>query len=322
VTSPRDRDAATDRLLRRALGRSSAPRTDACLDAETLAAWFDGRLSGAALDSVEQHVADCAHCQAMLGALVRSDLPAQEAAARSSKWFGWLVPVAAAAAIVIVAVITLRPDRSVETPETMAEAPRQEAFADSRGAAPPQPTTPPAPAEPERRADAAAGRTAAAPPAVVPATPPPARQVLERPSFRNEADTLAKADATPIEIITPDDRTRWRLAGSVVQRTNDGGSTWEVVDGPEDLDAVLTAGSSPSPTVLWAVGQAGVVLVTTDGRTLRRLPFPEAVDLTAVEATDATTATVTTVDGRRFRTNDAGRIWTPTGGGRVFRPGV
>jgi hypothetical protein len=320
VTSPRDRDAATDRLLRQVMQGSSAPRTEVCLDAETLAAWFDDRLSGAALESVEQHVADCAHCQAMLGAFVRSDLPAQEAAGRAPKWFGWLVPVAAAAALVIVAVVTLRPDRAVEAPETMAEAPRQEAFADSREAVPP-PAPPPAPAEPERRADAAAGRNAAAPPAAVP-TPPPARQALERPSFRREVDTLAKAEATPIEIATPDDRIRWRLAGSVIQRTTDDGSTWEVVNSPENLDAILTAGSSPTPTVLWAAGQAGVVLLTTDGRTARLVAFPEAVDLTAVEATDRQTATVTTADGRRFRTSDGGGTWTPSGGGRGFSPGV
>jgi photosystem II stability/assembly factor-like uncharacterized protein len=164
------------------------------------------------------------------------------------------------------------------------------------------------------------GRSAAAPPA---APPPATEPTLQRQAVgATEAAELAKTDATPIEISTPNEQVRWRLAGSVVQRTLDGGSTWEVLNAPGDLDAVLSAGSSPSTNVLWAVGPAGVVLVTTDGRSMRRVTFPEAADLTAVEATDATRATVTTADGRRFRTTDGGRTWTSIGGGRVFRPGV
>jgi photosystem II stability/assembly factor-like uncharacterized protein len=51
------------------------------------------------------------------------------------------------------------------------------------------------------------------------------------------------------------------------------------------------------------------VLLTTDGRQWRRLTFPVAADLTAVQATDARSATVTSVDGRRFRTADGGATW-------------
>ena len=51
-------------------------------------------------------------------------------------------------------------------------------------------------------------------------------------------------------------------------------------------------------------------MVTADGLTFARVPLPERVDLTAVTATDALTAIVTTADGRRFRTGDAGRTWS------------
>jgi hypothetical protein len=44
----------------------------------------------------------------------------------------------------------------------------------------------------------------------------------------------------------------------------------------------------------------------------RRVGFPEPIDLTAVRATDARTATVTTVDGRSFATTDGGGTWIPT----------
>jgi photosystem II stability/assembly factor-like uncharacterized protein len=43
------------------------------------------------------------------------------------------------------------------------------------------------------------------------------------------------------------------------------------------------------------------------------VPFPEAVDLASVQASDARTAVITTNDGRTFRTADAGQTWT---GGR------
>ena len=71
----------------------------------------------------------------------------------------------------------------------------------------------------------------------------------------------------------------------------------------------ITSNSSPSPDVTWFVGRAGVVLLTTDGKTVTRVPFPETTDLTAVTASDARIAVVTTVDGRRFRTEDGGKTW-------------
>jgi hypothetical protein len=38
---------------------------------------------------------------------------------------------------------------------------------------------------------------------------------------------------------------------------------------------------------------------------------PEATDLIAIRALTATSAIVTTADNRQFRTDDAGRTWTP-----------
>jgi photosystem II stability/assembly factor-like uncharacterized protein len=79
----------------------------------------------------------------------------------------------------------------------------------------------------------------------------------------------------------------------------DGGSTWS----PQQTGVTtpLTAGVSPIPSVCWFVGTNGVIVITTDGRTWRRISFPEAVDLVAIQATDASTATVTTSDGGNSR---------------------
>jgi photosystem II stability/assembly factor-like uncharacterized protein len=94
--------------------------------------------------------------------------------------------------------------------------------------------------------------------------------------------------------------------GSVEYSTN-GGATWEPL--PTGVSAQLTAGSSPSASVCWLVGRGGVVLLTTNGRSWQRLAPPDTADLAAVQATDARRATVTTADGRVFRTEDAGQTW-------------
>jgi photosystem II stability/assembly factor-like uncharacterized protein len=57
-------------------------------------------------------------------------------------------------------------------------------------------------------------------------------------------------------------------------------------------------------------GRAGVVLLSTDGRRFSRVPFPETMDLSAVRATDARSASVSTTDGRTFSTIDGGVTWT------------
>jgi Putative zinc-finger len=102
---------------------------------------------------------------------------------------------------------------------------------------------------------------------------------------------------------------RWRVAdGRTVQRSLDAGANFSTQYTAES-GVLLTAGAAPSANVCWLVGRAGAVVLSTDGRVWRRLTFPEQVDLTAVTATDARTASVTTADGRRFGTADGGGTW-------------
>ena len=57
-------------------------------DAETMAAWVDGGLSGEALDLVQLHVADCVRCQSLVGALARTDvIAAQVEPLRAARWW-------------------------------------------------------------------------------------------------------------------------------------------------------------------------------------------------------------------------------------------
>ena len=99
----RERDQAVERLLRQSSQtRRNAGVTDSCLDAETLAAWADGGLSGAELALAQTHVADCARCQTMIGTLARinSGVPLAKPEHASRRWLAWLVPLTAAAAAV------------------------------------------------------------------------------------------------------------------------------------------------------------------------------------------------------------------------------
>jgi photosystem II stability/assembly factor-like uncharacterized protein len=119
-----------------------------------------------------------------------------------------------------------------------------------------------------------------------------------------ESQFSSKAE---IIVTSADPAVRWRVRPAAIERTADGGSTWTATAVAGDID--LAAGSAPSAVVCWMVGGSGTVLRTTDGRTWQRLAFPETVALTGVEASDERTATVTTTDGRRFRTTDGGATW-------------
>jgi photosystem II stability/assembly factor-like uncharacterized protein len=148
------------------------------------------------------------------------------------------------------------------------------------------------------KAQAADAPVAAAPPAA-PAAPAAAR-------------VLSFAASEPV-VVSSNPGSRWRLLrGGAVQRSADAGSTWETQS--TGVSETLTAGASPSPSVCWLVGPGGIVLLSTDGRSWKRVGFPEAVQLVAVRATDEQTATVTAVDGREFVTEDGGRTWTRAAG--------
>jgi hypothetical protein len=97
-------------------------------------------------------------------------------------------------------------------------------------------------------------------------------------------------------------------AGGRLSRSGDAGATWHEQSSGVTVD--LKAGAAPSPATCWIVGAAGTVLLTTDGERWERRPFPLAVDLAAVEASSARAAAITTRDGRRFETLDAGLTWS------------
>lgn len=315
-----------------------------CLDAETLAAWADDLLTAGERAAVEAHAADCARCQAMLAAMVRTEPAAQPVAAwwRRGSVARWLVPLAtatAAAALLWAVVVprTTRPqepasaDRGAAPEGTIAEAPAASpvpsaeatlqtptaegrvARKDESGAAHLlDAVKPPAP---ERKTSAAMSAPAAPAPA---AAPPPQAEPMASADraaglgggARREQTFANALRAQPMpEIVSSNPASRWRITPTpgLVQHSADGGATWE----PQQTQVIadLTTGASPTPSVCWLVGRAGLVLLSTDARTWRRVTFPESADLVAVQATDDSTATVTTADGRKFSTSDGGLTW-------------
>ena len=171
------------------------------------------------------------------------------------------------------------------------------------------------------------------PPAAPAAAPPPAGGQLaaaqQAPSVLVAADAARKRAVAEADRAAPAAATRrdarnleaglttvsapggtvlWMFgAGGRLSRSGDAGATWHEQRSGVTVD--LKAGAAPSPATCWIVGAAGTVLLTTDGERWERRPFPLAVDLAAVEASSARAAAVTTRDGRRFETLDAGATW-------------
>ena len=133
------------------------------------------------------------------------------------------------------------------------------------------------------------------------AAPPPAVATLQK---------RAALDSNVIDIPTLDPALGWRIAGDRLERSDNGGATWTVKR--QSAGDGLAAGSAPSNSVAWFVGRNGLVLLTTNsGATFTDVSLAEPLDLASVAAIDARSASVYSVVGRRFRTDDGGRTWRP-----------
>jgi hypothetical protein len=284
-----------------------------------------------------------------------------------ARWWRWLVPVGAVAAMLAVVLLlpreTPRPASPVVQQQTAARQDQNkdlafrpapsiaEAKKDARdearvgerdqkleAAKPAAPATPP-PAAPTPRAasPAVAAQPAAgaletknAPLQPRQAAPPPPTTTGALDKTQAAAGANAKAaganadaaasrnlsalqraneltDAFRVDVVSPDGTTKWRISSRTVERSTDGGATWTTA--VTVMDGTWTAGAAPSSTTLWLVGRKGLVERTIDGRTFQRVTFPETTDLSAVQATSADTATITTADGRSFGTTDGGKSW-------------
>lgn len=327
MTSRRQPDDSLDPLLRAAARQADdARRANACLEPDVIASWADGHLGRADTAALESHAASCDRCRAVLAALIRT-IPA---AAEKSPWWKapvlrWAAPLGAVAGAAIIFVTldrTIGRDREMPADSTLS-APAVLAERDT----PPAPTVAAVPVEPpEGRVQPDAARTrqpapsqqvaesvkpAPSPPAAPPTAPAPRGARAEAAPGQLATDAIAgfqSPDRGPLMLASPDKSVRWRVLPGRVERTTDGGETWDTH--PLATTVLLTTGGCPSPDVCWIAGAAGTVLRTTDGRTWVAVASPDSADITSIRPTDALTAVLTTADGRSFVTADGGQTWS------------
>ena len=263
------------------------------------------------------------------------------------KWLTWAVPLTAAATIAMLIVMDRRTQRAVppsrtDTPQVaesrrgdppaIAPAERSDLKDQSTSAtARDREARTAAPPDARQSSDALAKREidklqanrpadptsmmsrgtppAAQPPAAVPQTPKPPEQKAAAAQARTEESErfMRKLDAPVIEIRSPNPSVRWRAAGMTVERSIDAGTTW--TPAPTGLTTAITAGAAPGESTCWLAGRGGVVLLSIDGATWQRVSSPTTTDLSAIRASDARNATITTADGGEFTTTDGGRSW-------------
>jgi hypothetical protein len=136
--------------------------------------------------------------------------------------------------------------------------------------------------------------------------------VANRNLTANESVMVQANDATSAQTVvhSPDPQVLWRFSGGrFVERSSDAGVTWHVQW--TNANAHLVAGVAPSGNSCWLVGRAGLVLVTVNGKKWKQVAPPANADFVDVAATDASSAIVTSADGRKFTTSDRGNHWSP-----------
>jgi hypothetical protein len=126
VSEARDRDGAVEQWLRHqsTVEADLAPSAE-CLDAETMAAWIDRSLAGAARTDADAHVAGCARCQAIAATVARTESIADWSAAERRprwRWLTWAVPLSAAATVAAVILVARRDvDRSPQNNQPVSQ---------------------------------------------------------------------------------------------------------------------------------------------------------------------------------------------------------
>jgi hypothetical protein len=343
-----ERDQSIERLLRQTLktpGRDGV--TGACLDAETLAAWTDGGLSGEALESAQLHVADCSRCQDLVGTLARitATVPEPEPVRVSRRWLAWFVPLTAAAAALALWVAlpgndartalvqqtpTLQsqlqdkvlepqarepqpPDRSAQAVGgTRAPEPRAEPEAELRRSARQQPTTTPEAASKDvARNDEAKEKAEAGATAAL---------------GRVESDELRKGFTAPAAPPAP------AAATAAAPSTLAADSTVRTARSAARAgNAAATEIVSPDPAVRWRIIGAALQHSANGGATWEPVSTGVAAELTAGAAPSATVCwlvgrrglVLLTTDGRTWRVvtfpemTDLSAVFTVDAGGNV-----
>jgi hypothetical protein len=110
-------------------------------------------------------------------------------------------------------------------------------------------------------------------------------------------------------VVRASDLIQVRVNRDRIERTSDGGTTWQTER--SGLSSPMLAGACVSTDVCWLGGAGGHVLRREPGGRWVEGRIPSDARVAAIDARDASRAIVTVSDGRRFSTSDGGQSWTP-----------
>jgi hypothetical protein len=315
VNGSRERDQAVEQLLRQSLPRSGSA-SDACLDAETLAAWADGGLSGDALEMAQSHVADCARCQAMVGAQARIDsrVPQVNPERAARPWLAWLVPLTAAAAAIAIWVAVPRnssapvsPSSNVQQPEAQSKLspppalsePRTQPRGEPKGALS-EPRT-----QPRGESKGALSEPRTQLRGESKGAPLRGRDQAKTPASDQKKD-MSGAEATELRKESAQlesERTRSPAGRSAAPAP----ASAPIAAAPPAL-ADKAVGVTPDSSVRWRIAGSGLERSTNNGLLWEAAPTGVAAELTAVAAPSASVCWVVGRGGVVLLSTD-GRSW-------------
>ena len=119
---------------------------------------------------------------------------------------------------------------------------------------------------------------------------------------------LVARGATAKKVMAPSPAGKWRVGGHGLIEKADANGNW--TRQASGVEANLLDIAFATPSVGWAVGQAGTALRTTDGgSTWNQIPIPTRADLVRVTASGEYAARVVTRDGQTLATTDSGKSW-------------
>jgi Photosynthesis system II assembly factor YCF48 len=323
-----------DKLLRETLAARGAVPMTPCLDAETAAALADDTLTSRERAGAEAHVADCARCQALLAAIVRT------APAPARRWWQqpvmmWAAPltVAAAAATVWInvsrqpaepaAMQTTRVDTAAPaieaTPLDQRAIAKETPAPPAAGAGMPR-TTPPALAKDRDQASAATTAQPMLPNAFVDATAAARAESKPAAPGTRSADALLPSRplpvAAPAPAAEPDLAERSRRAAAAQAPQSPRAET--SIANRESAQMMARAFNavrdpvvmSSDPRNRWRIGRDGAVDHTSDGGvTWQPQSTGVGVTLTAGASPTASVCWLVGPGGVVVLTTDEGQSW-------------
>lgn len=285
-----NRDQAIERALKDALRANPAQLSDACPDAETVAAWAARALPRTEHESLDVHLSDCARCQALVAAFSRAEPDAVRASSLWTRWrLSWLIPAATAATAAAIWVATPRvPPAGPDPLATALQQTREQASEAAQApSAVPADAGPPAVEARNREVAGTARRADASPPA-------------------RSSDLVADAAGTAAKEAPP----QARAAEGSVTTLSTPGTPAAAADGQANraLEERITIAAAAPAAAAPAESQAA------DGATGRREAFQEtARAVTPLQIVSPDPAVWWRIVGgsRVERTTSAGATWTP-----------